>query len=82
MAVKKTTKATTKTAAKKGEVKKTNKEIEQDSESLQQLKELLTVWEKIPEERRGALLKRAQREAETIKTRAALMRNYLEIITQ
>lgn len=63
MAVKKTTKATTKTTAKKGEVKKTNKEIEQDSESLQQLKELLTVWEKIPEERRGALLKRAQREA-------------------
>ena len=65
MAVKKTTKATTKTATKKGEVKKTSKEIEQESESLQQLKELLTVWEKIPEERRGALLKRAQREAAT-----------------
>ncbi len=59
MAAEKTKKTAPKTAANA----KKSEDVAKDSESLQQLKELLTLWEKIPEDRRGALMKRAQREA-------------------
>ena len=54
---------TKKTAPKRATNTAKSKEVAADSATLEELKGLLEIFAKIPEERRAALLKRAQREA-------------------
>ena len=54
---------TKKTAPKRATNTAKSKEVAADSTTLEELKGLLEIFAKIPEDRRAALLKRAQREA-------------------
>lgn len=58
-----TGKRAAKPAAKKAENTPKSEKVGEDEKTLTELRDLLAIWEKIPEQRRAALMKNAKREA-------------------